>query len=149
VTKTHIVWQTNKNAPHTPSPLLVGDELYTVSDRGVATCYDAKTGEVHWSEKLGGTYSASPLYADGKVYLGTDGGDLLVFAPHPVARCVDGLLHWRDGYFEPGAPRLGQVVTTLAAEGLRIRALEEYPPLGRRGEARVPAEFLLHAFRER
>jgi SAM-dependent methyltransferase len=74
-----------------------------------------------------------------------EGGDLLVFAPHPVARCVDGLLHWREGYFDPDAPRLGQIVTVLAGAGFRVRALEEYPAHGRRGETRVPAEFLLHA----
>jgi hypothetical protein len=75
------------------------------------------------------------------------GGDLLVFAEHPVARCLDGLLHWRESYFEAGAPRLGQVVTALAAERLQVRALEEYPATGRRAEVRVPAEFLLHAAR--
>ena len=41
VTETHIAWQTDKYAPHTPSPLLVGDELYTVSDAGTVTCFDA------------------------------------------------------------------------------------------------------------
>ncbi len=74
VTKTHVAWQTKQNAPHTPSPLLVGDELYTVSDRGVATCFDAKTGEVHWSERLNATFSASPLYADGKIYVQSEDG---------------------------------------------------------------------------
>jgi outer membrane protein assembly factor BamB len=74
VTSTHIAWQTNKNAPHTPSPLLVGNELYVVSDRGVATCLDAKTGEVHWSERLNTTFSASPVYADGKIYLQSEDG---------------------------------------------------------------------------
>jgi outer membrane protein assembly factor BamB len=52
----------------TPSPLLVGDELYLVSDSGIASCVDAKTGKVHWQERIGGSYSASPLYADGKMY---------------------------------------------------------------------------------
>jgi len=48
--------------------------LYTVSDKGVATCLDAKTGKPHWQEKLGGAFSASPLYADGKVYFHSEQG---------------------------------------------------------------------------
>lgn len=74
VTDTHVVWKTSKAAPHAPSPLLVGDELYTVSDNGVASCFDARTGEVHWQQRLGGTYSASPLFADGKLYFQSEQG---------------------------------------------------------------------------
>lgn len=68
VTDSHVVWKTNKAAPLTPSPLLVGDELYTVSDSGIACCRDARTGQIHWQERLGGNYSASPLLAGGKMY---------------------------------------------------------------------------------
>ncbi len=73
-TKTHIAWTLRKGAPHTPSPLLVGDELYIVSDGGLASCLDAKTGKIHWQERLGGGYSASPLAADGKVYFQSEEG---------------------------------------------------------------------------
>ena len=74
VTKTHVAWSTAKGAPHTPSPLLVGDELYTVGDHGTATCFDARTGKVHWSKRLEEAYSASPTYADGKVYFQSEDG---------------------------------------------------------------------------
>ncbi len=74
VTDSHRAWALQRGAPHTPSALLVGDELYLVSDRGVATCLDAKTGEVHWSERLTGGFSASPLHADGKVYFQSEEG---------------------------------------------------------------------------
>jgi outer membrane protein assembly factor BamB len=74
VTDTHVAWIMNKNAPHTPSPLLVGDELYTVSDGGVATCVDAKTGEEHWHERLGGNFSASPVAAGGSIYFQSEEG---------------------------------------------------------------------------
>jgi outer membrane protein assembly factor BamB len=46
VTATHIVWNINKGAPKTSSPLLVGDEIYFVSDAGVMTCADAKSGAI-------------------------------------------------------------------------------------------------------
>ncbi|HEY7315609.1 MAG TPA: PQQ-binding-like beta-propeller repeat protein [Gemmataceae bacterium] len=74
VTDTHVIWKTNKAAPHAPSPLLIGDELYTVSDSGQACCRDARTGEIHWQERLGGTYSASPLFAGGKIYFQSEQG---------------------------------------------------------------------------
>lgn len=74
VTATHVVWKMTKAAPHTPSPLLVGEELYTISDGGVASCLNARTGKVYWRERLGGSYSASPLFADGKVYFQSEQG---------------------------------------------------------------------------
>jgi outer membrane protein assembly factor BamB len=74
VTDTHVAWRMTKDAPHTPSPLLVGDELYVVSDGGIASCLDAKTGHLHWSQRLGGAFSASPLAADGKVYFQNEAG---------------------------------------------------------------------------
>jgi outer membrane protein assembly factor BamB len=70
--------------------LLVGDELYFVSDAGIASCVDAKTGRVHWAERVGGNYSASPLLADGRIYLQNEEGIGVVLAPgktfHQLAR---------------------------------------------------------------
>jgi outer membrane protein assembly factor BamB len=40
----------------------------------VASCFDARTGQVHWQQRLGGTYSASPLLADGKLYFQSEQG---------------------------------------------------------------------------
>lgn len=81
VTETHVAWTLKKGAPHTPSPLIVGDELYLVADKGVATCVDARTGEQHWQERIGGNYSASPLFADGKIYVQSEEGNTLVIKP--------------------------------------------------------------------
>ncbi len=67
VTDTNIVWRLKRGAPSTPSMLLVGEELYFVSDKGIASCVDAKTGESHWMERLGGNFSASPIYANGRI----------------------------------------------------------------------------------
>jgi outer membrane protein assembly factor BamB len=74
VTGTHVVWRRERSAPSTPTPVLVDGLLYTVSDKGIATCLDAKTGEQHWMERLGGNYSASPIYSDGRIlFLSEDG----------------------------------------------------------------------------
>ena len=74
VTTTHLAWQIGRGAPSTPSPLVVGDELYFVSDAGIATCADARTGRVHWNERLGGGFSASPVAADGRIYFQNEEG---------------------------------------------------------------------------
>ena len=74
VTDTHIKWTLKKGAPHTPSPLLVGNEVYLVSDGGIASCVDAKTGKEHWRERVCGSTSASPFYADGKIYIHDESG---------------------------------------------------------------------------
>ena len=84
VTKTHVAWRTERGAPHTPSPVLVGDELYFVSDLGVASCVDARTGALRWQQRLGGNYSASPVYADGRIYFQNEEGMTTVIAPGPV-----------------------------------------------------------------
>ena len=82
VTRTHIAWTLRRGAPLTPSPLLVGDELYVVNDGGIAQCLDARTGEVRWIQRLGGgDYSASPLFADGRIYFLSEGGAATVIAP--------------------------------------------------------------------
>lgn len=74
VTETHVAWRLKKGAPHTPSMVVVGDELYLVSDGGIARCLDARTGEEHWQERLPGGYSASLLHADGKIYFQNETG---------------------------------------------------------------------------
>ena len=81
VTNSHIVWKSDKQIPKKPSLMLVGDELYVVSDAGIASCLDAKTGQEHWRERLTGNYSASPLMADGKIYFCDQEGKTVVIAP--------------------------------------------------------------------
>ena len=86
VTKTHIAWSLKRGAPLTPSPIVVGDELYVVNDGGIASCIDAKTGTVIWQSRLGGTYSASPVYADGRLYFPAEQGVTTVIEPGKQAR---------------------------------------------------------------
>lgn len=70
VTDTHVAWSARRNTPSVPSPLIVGDLLFMVSDQGFTSCLEAKTGREFWKERLhaGGDHWASPLYADGKIY---------------------------------------------------------------------------------
>jgi outer membrane protein assembly factor BamB len=78
VTTTHVLWTLAKGGPTTPSLLLAGDELYFVSDNGIASCVDATTGKLHWQERLGGNYSASPIHAAGRVYFQNEEGTAVV-----------------------------------------------------------------------
>jgi outer membrane protein assembly factor BamB len=86
VTRTHVAWRTSRAAPYTSSPLLVGDQLYFVSDIGVATSVDARTGVVRWQQRLGGNYSASPIDAGGRIYFQNEEGVTTVVAPGPDFR---------------------------------------------------------------
>ncbi|MCP5119539.1 MAG: PQQ-binding-like beta-propeller repeat protein, partial [bacterium] len=63
-----VVWTWNRGVPMTSSPILIGDELYIVSDNGIATCLDAKTGQPIWRERFDGGHSASPVSAAGRIY---------------------------------------------------------------------------------
>lgn len=78
VTDSHVVWVHGKGVPHTGSMLVAGDELYFVSDAGIATCADARTGTVHWSERIGGDNSASPFHAGGRIYFLNEAGTTTV-----------------------------------------------------------------------
>jgi len=81
VTKSHVAWSHKRGVPLTPSPVVVGDEIYMVSDNGIGTCLDAKTGEVRWTQRIGGNHSASPLAADGRVYFLSEEGECTAIAP--------------------------------------------------------------------
>ncbi len=81
VTDTHVAWTAKKGAPQNPCPLVIGDAVYIISDGGILTCLDAKTGKERWNERIGGGYSASPLYANGLIYLLAEDGTGTVVKP--------------------------------------------------------------------
>ena len=82
VTDTHVAWRYARSAvPEKPSMLLVGELLYMVGDKGgIVTCLEARTGKEIWSERIGGNYSASPIYADGRLYFCSEEGKTTVLA---------------------------------------------------------------------
>jgi outer membrane protein assembly factor BamB len=86
VTRSNIAWKLTRGAPLTPSPLLVGDDLYVLSDNGIASCLDARTGAVKWQQRLGNSFSASPVLADGHIYFLDEDGRTVVLQPGPAAQ---------------------------------------------------------------
>jgi len=83
VTETHIAWSADGRVPEISSPIVVGDLLFMVVDRGGSVyCLEADTGEQIWRERFpgGGTFWGSPVYADGKIYIASTKGNVYVFA---------------------------------------------------------------------
>lgn len=81
-----IVWSKQRGGPYMPTPVVYGDLLYTCSNQGVLTAYNAKTGERVYQERLGGkggAFTASPVASDGKIYLSSEDGDIFVVRAGP------------------------------------------------------------------
>jgi len=78
VTESHVAWRLAKGVPKKPSLLLLGDLLFMISDNGIASCVDAKTGELVWTSRLDGAYSASPVSAEGRIYFLSEEGKATV-----------------------------------------------------------------------
>jgi outer membrane protein assembly factor BamB len=74
--------------PAKPSPLLIGEQFYLISDNGIATCLDAKSGKEIWAERIPGAYSASPIYADGRIFALNEQGQTIVLQPGPKFQVV-------------------------------------------------------------
>lgn len=68
VTESNIIWSQRRNIPTIPSPLLIDGRLYMVDNSGVASCREARSGDLLWKERIGGEYCASPIYANGRIY---------------------------------------------------------------------------------
>jgi outer membrane protein assembly factor BamB len=81
VTDTHVTWKFRKNVGKYASPLLVDGLIYTPADENFLTCVEATTGEAVWTERIGGKYAASPIYADGRLYFFSQDGTTTVLKP--------------------------------------------------------------------
>ncbi len=75
-----VAWKYKKQVPGKPSVLLVDDLIYMINDGGIASCIEAKTGEPVWHHRIDGAFSASPLYANGRIYLCSENGTTTVIA---------------------------------------------------------------------
>jgi len=85
-TNNFIAWSKQRGGPYMPTPIVYGDILYTCSNQGVLTAYNADTGERLYQERLGGTggaFTSSPVASDGKLYLSSEDGDVFVVKTGP------------------------------------------------------------------
>jgi hypothetical protein len=81
VTEAHIVWRTRRGCSYVPSPIVWGNYFLIVSDGGFASCFDADTGDMRWTERLGGGHSASLVSSEDRVYFLSDAGVMTVVRP--------------------------------------------------------------------
>jgi outer membrane protein assembly factor BamB len=79
VTESHVAWKLTTQLGMMPSPLLVGSDLFLVSDDGFVSCLDPETGSVVSKDRLGGNCAASPLCAAGRVYCFSREGKTVVY----------------------------------------------------------------------
>ncbi len=105
VTATHLAYRIERTAPYVPTPLIVGDRMYLISDKGIASLVQASTGKVLWTERLGGNFFGSPVLIEGRIYCMSWEGECVVLeaseafkvlAKNPLGEgtystpCVDG-----------------------------------------------------------
>jgi outer membrane protein assembly factor BamB len=75
-----VAYQLSKSLPQVPTPVASGDLLFVWSDRGVVSCYDLATGDLHWTERVGGNYYSSPMIASDKLYCVAADGEVITLA---------------------------------------------------------------------
>ena len=83
----HIAWSHPKGGTYIPTPIVVGDHLYTLANDGRLTCYQAQTGDRLYEHRVGGgrvAFSASPVAAAGRLYLASEDGDVYVIKAGPA-----------------------------------------------------------------
>lgn len=81
VTNTHIAWEQKRGVAALSSLLYVKPYLYSISRDNILHCIDASSGKIVWLERLSGVHWASPVYADGKVYILSEDGVTIVLRP--------------------------------------------------------------------
>ena len=78
VSETNILWHAPGGASYVPSILYYDGLLYVTNEVGIVTCADAETGKTVWRQRLGGIFFASPVAADGKIYMVSETGETFV-----------------------------------------------------------------------
>jgi outer membrane protein assembly factor BamB len=89
--ETDVAWKYTKGTAYVPSPILYGDYLYLITDKGVMTCLDAKTGAVKYEGgrvPVPATFTASPVAFDGKILLTSEDGDTFFVKAGPVHEVI-------------------------------------------------------------
>lgn len=86
ITESYVAWNSPKGSPFVPSPILLGDYLYTINDMAsIASCHNARTGEIVGQVRLGEArregFSASPVAVEGRIYFTNDDGETFVLSP--------------------------------------------------------------------
>jgi outer membrane protein assembly factor BamB len=105
VTATHLAYRIDRGAPYVPTPVVSGDRMFLMSDKGIASAVEASTGKVIWTERVGGNFFGSYVLVEGRLYIMSWEGECVVLeagdqfrvlAKNPLGEgtystpCVDG-----------------------------------------------------------
>lgn len=83
VSKSHVKYRRDVRLPYVPTPIAYKGHIYLWNDNGVVNCIEAKTGKNIWTQRVGGKYSGSPICIDGKLYVMSEKGEVVVIAAAP------------------------------------------------------------------
>ena len=83
VTETHVAWKSRRQAAYVPSPVYHAGHFYSVLDDGMLCCFNAKSGDTVWEQRLSGRFRSSLVLAAGKIYATNDKGVTTVFHATP------------------------------------------------------------------
>ena len=78
ITNTHVAWRVPTGGPYVSSLVHYQGVIYMSTDNGILSAVDASNGQRLWQERVGGTFSASPIAGDGKIYFVSEGGETIV-----------------------------------------------------------------------
>jgi outer membrane protein assembly factor BamB len=81
VTDSHVAWKLVSGVGKYASPLLIDGLIYTAAEESFLSCIEAASGKLVWTERIGGKYAASPIYADGRMYFFSQDGTATVVKP--------------------------------------------------------------------
>jgi len=82
---TGVVWSTDRNGSYLQTPVVYGDLIYASTSQGIFKAYDARTGRLLYENRLGngGSFTSSPIAADGKIYVSDEEGETFVIKAGP------------------------------------------------------------------
>lgn len=110
-TATHIVWEQKQNVPMIPSLTFHEPHLFVLREKGFASCLDARTGKTVWQQRVGGNFSASPVLAEGRLYLLNESGETTV---------IEAAGEYREVARNPLGGGEGPVQASMAVSGGRL-----------------------------
>jgi outer membrane protein assembly factor BamB len=144
LTGTAIKWVTRGFLPTFSSPVMDGERLYAVDNSAILGAFDLKTGKQVWTKRLGTLQKGSPVYADGKIYVGTENGKFFILRPTATdAEVLDEDVIGQGGDPEPllASPAIadGRIYVTSAPPQTQPTAAGHLYAIGTRRPAGKPA----------
>jgi outer membrane protein assembly factor BamB len=115
-----VAWKLDRALPYVPTPIAIGEHLYILSDAGVMTCVTAATGKPVWQQRLGGNFYASPVSVNGRIYVVTRSGEVIVLEAGPEYKVLG----------KSTLPELTDATPAIANGRLYIRTLNHLMCIG-------------------